>query len=72
MVVDARPEEAHLVDDVLGGELLEMPLQVGLRQRRRHVELAVEAKPGGNVAKELVDGRDPDCREHRLAVGVGE
>ena len=40
MVVDACPEEADLVDDVPGGELLEVALQLDLGQRGRHVELA--------------------------------
>jgi hypothetical protein len=33
-------------------------------------ELAVEANAGGNVAEELLDGRDADCREHFVAVAI--
>ena len=47
-------------------------MQLGLGQRRRHVELALEANAGRDVAEELVDRRDADRREHLLAVGVGE
>ena len=72
VVVDPRAEEADLVDDVLGGELLEVPLQLRLGERRRHGELAIEADAGGDVSKQLVDRRDADGREHRLAVGVRE
>ena len=68
VVVDAGPEEADLVDDVLRRQLLHVPLQLGLGQRRRNRELTVEAHRGRNVSEELVDGRDADCREHRLTV----
>src|SRR6185437_13277660 len=72
VVVDPRAEEAHLVDDVLGRELLEVPLQLGLRQRRLDRELVPVAHAGGDVLEQVVDGRDADRREHRLAVCVGD
>ena len=72
VVVDAGAEETDLVDDVLGRELFEVPLQLGFRKRRRHVELSPEAHARRDVAEQLVDGRDADRREHRLAVGVGD
>ena len=55
---------------VAGRELLEVPNERGLRERRRHVELAHEPDALRDLLIELVDGRDPDCRQHLLAVGV--
>ena len=72
VVVDPAAEERHLVDLVPARELLEMPCQLRLRERRRHVERPAEADALGYVAEEIVDGVDADRREHRLAVGVGE
>ena len=72
MVVDARAEEAHLVDDVPPGELLEVALELDLRQRGRDVEVAREPHPGRDVAEQLLDGLDADRREHGVAIGVGE
>ena len=72
VVVDAGAEEADLVDDVLAGELLQVALQLGFRERRSDVERAAVAHRRRNVAEELVDGRDADRREHRVAVGIGQ
>ena len=46
--------------------------ELGLRQRRLEVELALEAHACRDVAEELLDRRDADRLEHLLAVGVGE
>ena len=74
VVVDACAEERELARrvDVSRRELLEMPLQLRLAQRRLEVELPLEAHAGRNVAEQLVDGVDADRREHRLAIGVGQ
>jgi glycine cleavage system pyridoxal-binding protein P len=55
-----------------GLEVVEVPLQLRLRERGRHVELAVVPDTGRDLAEELVDRRDADGREHRVAVGVRE
>ena len=74
VVVDPRAEERELRArvDVPRGELLDVPHELGLAERRRHVELAVEAHPGRHLLEELVDRGDADRREHLLAVGVGQ
>ena len=72
MVVDAGAEEADLVDDVPGGEVLEVPLELHLVERRCDVELARIANAARDVPEQLLDGGDADRREHRLAVGVRE
>ena len=58
--------------DVPRRELLDVTNELGLAERGRNVELAVEANAGRHLLEELVDGRDADRREHLLAVGVGE
>ena len=55
MVVDAGAEEADLVDDILRRELLHVPLELGLGERRRDLELARESHRCRNVAEELFD-----------------
>ena len=72
MVVDAGAEEADLVDEVLAGELLQVPLQLGFGQRGRDLEVTAVAHALGDVAEQLLDRGDADCREHLLAIGVGE
>ena len=42
-----RNESSRAVCDVACGELLEMAHELGLGERRRHVELAAEADAGG-------------------------
>ena len=53
-------------------KLLEVPLQLGLGEGRRDVELAPEAHGRRNVPEGRIDRRDPDRREHRVAIGIGE
>ena len=74
MVVDSRAEERELRArvHVARCKLLEVPRELGLTERGRDVELAVEADSGGNLLEELVHGGDADRREHLRAVGVGE
>ena len=74
VVVDPGPEKRELLRrvDVPGRQLLEVADELGLRQGRLEVELALEANPGRDVPEELLDRRDADRREHLLAVGVGE
>ena len=74
VVVDPRPEERELGArvDVPRRELLDVANELGLAERGRDVELAVEAHADRHLLEELVDGRDADRREHLLAVGVGE
>ena len=72
VVVDAGSEERELAAraDVPGSELLEMGDELRLGERRLEVQLAVEPHAVWDVAKQLVDSRDADRREHLLAVGV--
>ena len=49
-----------------------MPHELGLAERRRHVELAVEADARRDLLEQLVDRRDADRGEHLRAVGVGQ
>ena len=74
VVVDPRPEEGELGArvDVPRRELLDVTHELGLAERGRNVELAVETDARRHLLEELVDGRDADRREHLLAVGVGE
>ncbi len=72
VVVDARTEEADLVDDILRRELLQVPLELGLGERRRNLELARESHCRRNIAEELFDRGDADRREHLLAIGRSE
>ncbi len=74
VVVDSRAEERELRArvHVARCKLLEVPRELGLTERRRDVELAVEADSGRNLLEELVHGGDADRREHLRAVGVGE
>ncbi len=74
MVVDPRAEERELDAgvDVPRGELLDVPDELGLAERGRDVELAVEAHTDRHLLEELVHGRNADRREHLLAVGVGQ
>ena len=68
VVVDPGAEERDLVDDVPRGELLQVPRELGLRRAPARRELPSEADAGRDVAEELLDRRDADRREHRLAV----
>ena len=43
-----------------------------LGERRLEGELAPEAHSFGNVAEELLHGGNPDCREHLVAVPLGQ
>ena len=74
VVVDPRAEERELLRrvDVLRRELLEMPHELGLGERRLEVEPALEADGSRDVAEQLLDGRDADRLEHLLAIGVCE
>ena len=74
VVVDPCAEERELLARVgiPPRKLFEMGDELRLRERRLEVERPVEADSLGDVLEELVDGRDPDCGEHRLLVGVRE
>ena len=74
MVVDPRAEERELLRgvDILRRELLEMPHELGLGERRLEIEPALEADGSRNVAEEFLDGRDADRGQHLLAIGVCE
>ncbi len=74
VVVDPCAEERELgaCVDVPCRELLDVAHELGLPERGRDVELAVEADAGRHLLEELVDRGDADRREHLLAVGVGE
>ena len=47
-------------------------IELHLGERRRHVELAVEAHSVRDLLEELVDRRDADRGEHLVAVAIGE
>ena len=70
VVVDARAEKRELAGAVgiPRREVLEMPRQLLLAERRVERELAVEAHGGRDVAEQLLDRGDTDRREHLLAV----
>ena len=74
MVVHAGAEEGELDAHmrVLRRERVEVRDDLLLRERRLEVERPPEPNAGGNLAEELVDGRDADRREHLLAVLVGQ
>src|SRR5207244_8680618 len=74
VVVDPRAEERQLARrvDIAAGEVLEVRDELRLRKRRVERQLAAKADAFGNVAEELLDRRDADRLEHRLAVGIGE
>ena len=67
-------EEGELLRrvDVLRRKLLEVAHELRLGERGLEVERALEADAGRDVAEQLLDGRDPDRREHLLAIGVRE
>ena len=73
VVVHPSPQEAQLglgvrVAPGEGGKVIEA---LGLRQPGRQVELAVEAKPGGDLGEQVVHRFDADRVEHRRAIRVG-
>ena len=72
VVVDAHPEEAQLARriGVHRGELLHPADERRLRERIGHVEVTVEPNARRDLSKELVERRNADRLEHRLAVGV--
>ena len=74
VVVDARAEERELRArvDVPRGELLDVARELGLAERGREVERAVEAHGRRDLLEELLHRGHPDRREHLLAVGVGQ
>ena len=74
VVVDPRPEKRELGPgvDVPCRELLDVTHELGLPERGRDVELAVESDTDRHLLEELVHGRHADRREHLLAIGVGE
>ncbi len=74
VVVDPGSEERELLRrvDVARCQLLQVPDELGLRERGLEVERTTEPHAGGDVAEELVDRRDPDRLEHRLPVVVGQ
>ena len=57
---------------ILGRQLFEVRDQLRLRERGVEVEVAAEAHAFGDVLEEVLDRRDADSREHRVAVGIGE
>ena len=54
------------------GELLEVGRQLLLGERGRQIERAPEPHPSRDVGKELLDGRDADRLEHRVAIAIGQ
>ncbi len=74
VVVDASAEERELGArvDVSRRELLDVTGELRLTQRGRQIELAPEPNAGRDLLEELLDGRDPDRREHLLAIRVGD
>ena len=74
VVVDACAEERQLVRrvGVPRRQLAQVSGQLLLGQRRLELELAPEPHSGGNVAEQLLDGRNADRAEHLRLVGVGE
>ena len=74
MVVDPAAEERQLRARVhiARSKLLEVARELGLPERRRHVELTPEPDALRNLLEKVVDRRDADRREHLLSVGVGE
>jgi hypothetical protein len=72
VVVHTRAQERDLRAGgrVAGRERLQPPNDLLLGERLAEIQLAVESDPGRDVAKELLDRRDPDRLEHLLAIGV--
>ena len=74
VVVQARAQEGDLGRRALvrGRELLEVSGQLLLRQGRWELQLAIEPHARRQVGKELLDRRDADLFEHRVAIRVGQ
>src|SRR6185503_8897200 len=74
VVVHPRAEERELRADVrvLGGERLEVRVQLLLGHRRRQRQLAPHAHAVRQVCEQLLDRGDADRLEHRLPVGIGQ
>ena len=74
MVVDPHPEEAQLARRVrvAGRELLEVPHERRLRKGLGDVERLLETDARRDLLKQVLERRDSDRLQHRLAIGVGE
>ena len=74
VVVDPCAEEREFTGrrDVPRFQLGQVREELRLRQRPLEVERPAEAHALGHVAEELLDRRDADRLEHRVAVRVGD
>ncbi len=72
MVVDAGSEKRELDSrvGVLACQLLEVSDDLELRERRIELEWPREANTLWNVPEELLDRRNPDRREHLVAIAI--
>ena len=74
VVVDAGADERELLAgvDVPRRELLQALDDLLLREWVAELERPVETNAGGDVPEELLDARDADRLQHRLAIGAGQ